>query len=32
MFRTIVLDYDIEVSPLDEADKVFDGGTLGNYR
>ena len=30
--RSIVLDYDIEISPLDEEDKVFVGGSLGNYR
>merc|ERR1719192_2776045 len=29
--RSIVLDYDIEISPLDEEDKVFVGGSLGNY-
>ena len=27
-----MLDYDIEISPLDEEDKVFVGGSLGNYR
>ena len=26
-----MLDYDIEISPLDEEDKVFIGGSLGNY-
>ena len=29
--RSIVLDYDIEISPLDDEDKVFVGGSLGNY-
>merc|ERR1719166_797759 len=29
--RSIVLDYDIEILPLDEEDKVFVGGSLGNY-
>ena len=26
-----MLDYDIEISPLDDEDKVFIGGSLGNY-
>jgi len=29
--RSIVLDYDIEIKPLSEEDKVFVGGSLGNY-
>merc|ERR1719320_512615 len=29
--RSIVLDYDIQISPLEEDDKVFVGGPLGNY-
>lgn len=29
--RSIVLDYDIQISPLEEADKMFVGGPLGNY-
>ena len=27
-----MLDYDIQISPLEEADKMFVGGPLGNYR
>ena len=27
-----MLDYDIQISPLEEDDKVFVGGPLGNYR
>ena len=27
-----MLDYDIEISPLADKDKVFVGGSLGNYR
>ena len=30
--RSIVLDYDIQISPLEDDDKVFVGGPLGNYR
>jgi len=29
--RSIVLDYDIRIKPLDEEDKVFQGGSLGNF-
>ncbi|XP_023327977.1 glycine receptor subunit alpha-1 [Eurytemora carolleeae] len=29
--RSIVLDYDIRIKPLDEKDKVFQGGALGNF-
>ena len=32
MHRSIVLDYDIRIKPLDEEDKVFQGGSLGNFR
>merc|ERR1719245_1315339 len=29
--RSIVLDYDIQISPLEDDNKVFVGGPLGNY-
>ena len=31
-FRSIVLDYDVIIRELDEEDKIFHGGALGNYR
>ena len=30
-FRTIVLDYEISIENLQEKDKIFVGGALGNY-
>jgi hypothetical protein len=32
MFRSIVLDYNVTIKPLDNEDKVFAGGSLGNFR
>ena len=31
LFRSIVLDYDITINKLREADRIFVGGSLGNY-
>ena len=30
-YRSIVLDYDITINKLREADRIFVGGSLGNY-
>jgi hypothetical protein len=32
LFRSIVLDYNVTIKPLDDYDKVFAGGSLGNFR
>jgi hypothetical protein len=31
LFRSIVLDYGIEIKELREEDRIFVGGPLGNY-
>ena len=31
LFRSIVLDYDITINKLREQDRIFVGGSLGNY-
>ena len=31
LFRSIVLDYDITINKLRENDRIFEGGSLGNF-